>query len=673
MVKRRELRDKYLARDLSWLKFNKRVLKEASNKDNPLLERVRFLAIFMNNLDEFFMVRVANLKRRKASMFNQLDEFGLYPHELLEQINAETNNGIVNLYKVYDGLLAKEFLNENIKMADISQLKKEAKRFVNDYFHSMLYPIITPMGVDAGHPFPVLPTKTLAFAVSIKRKKEDFLAIIPIPKNVPRVIRVPSAKGEHLFVLVEEIIQDNLKAFFKGYHINESTLFRVIRDSELDVEEESTENLLKDIDREVKNRIIANVVHMEVADTCSEHLLAMLSEGLSFPTVEVVRIRGQFDLTYLFQLASLVEKPNLCYPSYKVRKLEYENIFDKIKEGDFILHVPFDSFDPTVDLIEEAARDENVLAIKMTLYRTNSDSAIISALKEAASNNKQVTILVEIKARFDEENNIRWAKELELMGCHVIYGIPGLKVHSKMTLIVRKEEGIIKRYVHLSTGNYNESTARVYTDIGYFTDNEDFARDISDVFNVVTGYSMAKSLNRVISAPDDLRGYVISLIEREIKFQKKNKSGAINIKLNALEDVQIIDKLYEASQAGVKINLMIRGICCLVPGVKGLSENIKVRSVVGRFLEHTRIIEFHNNASPRVFLSSADWMTRNMDRRIELLFEIYKDEIKAELRQVLEMYWKDDTKAWEMGPNALYKKVKSKGSKFNVQEYLIGQ
>ena len=534
-----------------------------------------------------------------------------------------------------------------------------------------MYPIITPLGVDAGHPFPVLPTKTLAFAVHIKRKGEGYLAIIPIPKNVPRVLRLPSKKNEYRFILMEDIVRANLPTFFKGYKVQQTTLFRVIRDSELEVEEEETQNLLKEIEGEVKKRRTAKVVYLEVEESCSPELSDMICEGLSFPMEEVVRIGSHFDLTYLFELISYIDKPNLCYQGYTPRKLEFENIFEKIKEGDFILHVPYDSFDPTVQMIQAAARDENVLAIKMTLYRTNKDSAIVRALKEAAENNKQVTILVEIKARFDEENNIRWAKELEMMGCHVIYGIPGLKVHSKMTLVVRKEEGFINRYVHLSTGNYNENTAKVYTDIGYFTCNEDFARDISDVFNVVTGYSKPASLKRVISAPDDLRDYLISLIDREIKYHKKYKNGAITAKLNSLEDFMIAEKLYEASKAGVKIRLIIRGICCLIPRVKGLSDNIRVHSIVGRFLEHTRILEFNNNDRPRIFLSSADWMRRNLDRRIELLFEIYNDEIKMKLKNILELYWKDNVKSWELREDKEYKKFKTKTESFNAQEYFI--
>jgi polyphosphate kinase len=377
------------------------------------------------------------------------------------------------------------------------------------------------------------------------------------------------------------------------------------------------------------------------------------------------------DLTYLFDLISQASRPDLCYRDFLPSKIAYENIFDRINEGDFITQVPFQSFYPTVDLIQSASKDPNVLAIKMTLYRTNEDSSIVKALKEAAKNKKQVTVLVEIKARFEEEKNINWSRELEEAGCHVIYGIAGMKIHSKIALIVRKEEGRIRRYVHLSTGNYNEKTTRIYTDFGYFTANDDFAKDISDVFNVITGYSLPSRWKRIISSPYDLRQYFFELIDAEIDFQKKYKNGLILAKMNALEDPKMIEKLYEASAAGVKIKLMVRGVCCLMPGVAGLSENIEVKSVVGRFLEHSRMYIFHNNSAPRVFLCSADWMRRNFDNRIELLFEIYKEEIKEHLVFVMERYGKDNQKARVLLPNGQYEHYKSDGEKCNVQEFFI--
>ncbi|MDD5584614.1 MAG: polyphosphate kinase 1, partial [Candidatus Omnitrophica bacterium] len=364
-------------------------------------------------------------------------------------------------------------------------------------------------------------------------------------------------------------------------------------------------------------------------------------------------------------------KPELCYASFIPPKIEYDNIFNKIKEGDFLLHMPYQSFQPTADLIGQASRDEGVLAIKMTLYRTNEDSVIVEALKEAAKNKKQVTVLVEIKARFDEEKNINWVKELEEAGCHVIYGIPGMKIHSKISLIVRKEDERIQRYVHLSTGNYNETTARVYTDFAYFTANDDFAKDISDVFNVITGYSLPSRWKRIVSSPNDLRQYFFELIDKEIEYQKKYRNGFIFAKMNSLEDVQTIEKLYEASCAGVKIKLIVRGICCCVPGVAGLSENIEVKSIVGRFLEHSRVYFFNNNSDYRVFLSSADWMTRNLDRRVELLFEIQKDNLKEHLKFILDMYWKDNLKTRFLSAYDGYSRPPSSEEKFNVQDYLI--
>ena len=671
-------KEKFIPRDVSWLMFNQRVLSEALDHDNPLLERLKFLAIFVSNLDEFYMVRVAALLNLKNSDINKPDYLGYYPQEVLEQIGKQTRALIKQLYEIYQGIGANELAKEEIRVESVSGLRKEQKRFIQEYFEKTLYPVMTPLGVDPGHPFPVLPSKTMAFAVHIKRRARpaiggasSFLAIVPIPKNIPRVVRLPSRKNEYLFVLLEDIIREYVNVFFKGYKIHGFSLFRVIRDSELDIEEDFTPDLLKLIEGEVKKRTLAKLVYLEVEEKCGEELLDMLCQGLNFAKEETVRISSHLDLTYLFEMIRKVDKPELCYRGYIPRKLEFENIFEKIKGGDFIVHVPYESFEPTVELVRAAAKDEKVLAIKMTLYRANKNSAIISALKEAAANKKQVTILLEIKARFDEENNIKWARELETAGCHVIYGIPGLKVHSKMTLIVREEEGAIQRYVHLSTGNYNEYTARVYSDIGYFTNNEDFAKDISDMFNVITGYSMPPAWKRIVSAPKDLREYLIALIDKEIRFHKKNKNGLIIAKMNSLEDPRVIEKLYEASKAGVKVRLIVRGICSLVPGVKDLSENIHVKSIVGRFLEHTRIFLFNNNASARVFLSSADWMKRNFDRRIELLFEIHKEEIKSHLKEILELCWKDTAKSWDLGEGRSYHKAKPRDEKFNCQEQLI--
>ncbi|MDP2653057.1 MAG: polyphosphate kinase 1 [Candidatus Omnitrophota bacterium] len=665
-----DIKDRLIHRDLSWLSFNERVLEEASAGANPFLERLRFLAIFANNLDEFTMVRVAGLKRLIDSQYNDKDSFGYYPQDLLAEIKTRTDALTKRAYEIYNKF-RKDLEKNTIFIRDHEELNAEQKKFVKRFFDTTLFPIITPMAVDQGRPFPVLPSKTLAWAVSLSRKDQLHMAIIPIPKNIPRLLRVPAEKDETCFIFIDEIILQNIKNFFRGYNVEGTTLFRLIRDSELSVEEEGTPDLLKAIEGEVRKRTRAKIVLLEIEKACSAQLLESLCLALDYPKDDVVSIPGNLDLTFFYELVRQTERPDLCYRAFARAKIDYENIFDKINDGDFITHLPFQSFYPTVDLIQSAARDENVLAIKMTLYRTNEDSAIIKGLKDAAKNKKQVTVLVEIKARFDEEKNINWAKELEEAGCHVIYGIAGLKIHSKMTLIVRKHEGRIRRYVHLSSGNYNENTAKAYTDIGYFTVNDDFARDISDVFNVITGYSIPSPWKRIVSSPSDLRQYFFELINKEIDNQKKYKNGLVFAKMNSLEDPGMIEKLYEASAAGVRVKLIVRGICCLIPGVAGLSENIEVKSIVGRFLEHSRIFLFNNNSAPRIFLASADWMSRNLDRRIEILFEISKDEIKEHLQILLDTYWKDTVKARVLLSGKNYVRPADTEEKFNAQEFLI--
>jgi polyphosphate kinase len=658
-------------RDLSWLDFNARVLEEATDHANPLLERLKFAAIFVGNLDEFFMVRVADLKRIIDSGYNRIDAYGYYPHEIYSEIRLRVDELVKKLYDIHSGKILRDLEKHNVRLKVFEELSNDQKKFVKRYFDATIFPIITPMAVDQGHPFPVLPSKTIAFAVSVNRDDELHLAILPIPANLGRVIKLPSEKDSSDFILLDEVIKEQMKIFFKGYKIQGFSLFRVIRDSEVSPGDEDAPNLLKAMENELKKRSKAKPVYLEIEKSCAPELLEALCQGIGFPKEEVMFINGTLDLAYLMNLSGMVELPQLAFRSFVAAKSVYENIFDKIKEGDFIIHLPYQSFHPVADLIQSAAKDEGVLAIKMTLYRANEDSTIINALKQAAKNKKQVTVLVEIKARFDEEKNILWVRELEQSGCHVIYGIPGLKIHSKLTLIVRKEDGRIRRYIHLSTGNYNEKTARQYTDIGYFTCNDDFGRDISDVFNVMTGYSMPSPWKRIVSSPNDLRKHFFDLIDNEIAFQKKNKNGLVFAKMNSLEDPKIIEKLYEASCAGVKIRLLVRGICCLVPGVTGLSENIEVRSVVGRFLEHSRLYLFNNNSNARVFMASADWMQRNFDRRIELMFEVYKQDIKEQLNSILETYWKDNTKARILSPEKTYAYYKNGEDRFNAQEFFI--
>ena len=671
-MEKKDPREIFIHRDLSWLSFNERVLGEALDASNPLLERVKFLSIAANNLDEFFMVRVAGLKRLIDVDYNHKDVFGYYPLELFSEIRLRIDAQITIIYDIYKENIGKDLRKNKIFILKPEQLNGEQKKAVKKYFETTLFPIVTPMAVDPGHPFPVLHSKTNAFALALDRKDESFLALAVIPKSVPRLYRLPSEKDEFCFIFIDEIIRQNLEDFFRGYRIVDSFSFRIIRDSEISFEEEYTPDLLKAIESEIKKRPKAKVVSLQAEKGKHSELLELLHTNLDFPKDDIIFVDGNLDLSSLSELFSQVVRPELMFSSYIPAKIEYENIFDKIKEGDFLLHLPYQSFYPTVDLIQAAAKDIDVLAIKMTLYRTDDDSAIIRALAEAAKNKKQVTVVVELKARFDEERNIEWTRDLEAAGCHVIYGMPGIKIHSKMALIVRQEEGRIARYVHLATGNYNERTARLYTDIGYFTRSDDFAMDISDVFNVITGYSLPARWRRIIASPNDMRKYFFELIDKEIEFQKKYKNGSIFAKMNSLEDVLIIAKLYEASSAGIKVRLIVRGICCLIPGVTGMSENIEVKSIVGRFLEHSRVYVFNNNSSPRVFLSSADWMSRNFDRRIELLFEVSRQDLNEHLRFILDEYWIDDAKTHILASNNGYIRQTPGSKALNAQEYFIG-
>lgn len=672
MDKAKDPKEIFIHRDLSWLSFNERVLGEAVNGGNPLLERVKFLSIAANNLDEFLMVRVSGLKRLMDAGHNRKDGFGYYPFELYSEIGTRIDVQLAKIYTIYRENIVRDLQKNKIFILKSSDLDVEQKKAAKRYFETTLFPIVTPMAVDPSHPFPMLHSRTNAFAFHLSRKEEAHLALMVIPKSVPRLYRLPSEKDEVCFMFIDDLIKENLETFFRGYQLLDSFSFRIIRDSEISLQEEYAPDLLKAIEDEVKKRPKAKVISLQVEKGKHAQLLELLHTNLDFPKENIIFINDNPGLSSLSELPSQAMRPELMFGSFPPAKIEYENIFDRIKEGDFLSQVPYQSFYPTVDLIQAAARDNDVLAIKMTLYRTNDDSAIIKALAEAAKNKKQVTVLVELRARFDEERNIEWTRNLETAGCHVIYGVPDIKVHSKMALIVRKEEGRISRYVHLSTGNYNEKTARIYTDIGYFTVSDDFAKDISDIFNVITGYSLPARWRKIITSPNDMRSYFFEMIDKEMEFQKKYKNGLIFAKMNSLEDTQVIQKLYEASNAGVAIKLIVRGVCCLIPCVQDMSENIEVRSIVGRFLEHSRIYAFGNNSSPRVFLSSADWMSRNFDRRIELLFEIGREDLREHLRTVLETYWADTVKTHVLTSGGEYIRPVPEGKPFNAQEHFIG-
>jgi polyphosphate kinase len=668
---REEHRRDLIHRELSWLAFNERVLEEAVDPYNPLLERAKFVAIFVNNLDEFYMVRVAGIKRLIDAGYTKPDGYGWFPNEINDAIDRKVRSLMKRLYRIHQELIHGVLRDQHTFVLRYDELDAREKKTVDGYFGSTLYPLMTPMAVDQGHPFPVLPSRTISFSVRVKRGKKFRFAILPLPTVVPRLHELRSSKGSHRFVLIDEIVRHNITAFFRGYEVVEAVPFRVLRDSELDLEEEYADDLLVAIEHEVKMRPRAKAVYVGVEREMSPSMLSRLSKELEIDKNEIRRVDDHLDLAYLFDLYDRVDRPDLKYPAYYPAPSISGNVFARMKKSDFLVHLPYQSFDTIAQLIESAATDPNVLAIKMTLYRTNRDSCVIASLKKAAARGVQVSILVEIRARFDEERNILWARELERSGCHVMYGIPGIKIHSKICLVIRRERDGIRRYVHLSTGNYNEMTACVYTDIGLCTAREDYGRDVADVFNVISGYSEVPHWSKVISSPEDLRKYFFQLIDQEIHNQKKHDNGAIIAKMNSLQDRKIIHKLYDASQAGVKIRLLIRGICCLVPGVKGQSERIEVRSIVGRFLEHSRVFIFNNNNNYRVFMASADWMRRNFDRRIELLFPVEDDTLKEHLQWLMEQHWSDTAKMRILRSDGTYTRAPRDGEGFSVQEYLI--
>ena len=663
-------RARFIHRELSWLAFNERVLEEAEDRANPLGERLKFVAIFASNIDEFFMVRLAGIRRLMDAHYRKPDDYGYFPDEIFAEIKNRIHSLNERLYADYRKAM-RELGKHRISLRRYNELNRKQKQSVKNYFDSTVFPVMTPMAVDQGHPFPVLPSKTLTFVLRLEKDGQEYFAILPVPAVVPRIYRLPTARGTHEYILIEEIIRNNISVFFRGYTIVEHSLFRVSRDSDLNVREEYAEDLLKAIETEIRKRPKARAVWLEVESDMSGEMIEKLCEEFEMPPADVMKLQGELDLTFLFSLTSSISGSDLFYPGFTPAQQKTGDMLEQIRAGDFLVHVPFESFEPVVNFVRNAARDPKVLALKMTLYRTSPDSSFIKALKTAASNGKQVTVLVEIKARFDEENNIVWAKELEKAGCHVIYGIPGLKIHSKIALVVRNEDDGIRRYIHLSTGNYNEKTANIYTDIGLLTCNEEIARDVSDVFNVISGYSIPPKWKKIVSAPYNLRNYFNQMIDNEIALCRKYGGGEIFAKMNSLADNKIIEKLYDASCNGVKIRLLVRGICCLIPGVKGMSENIEVRSIVGRFLEHSRIFCFRNQGDHRVYLSSADWMTRNFDRRIELLFEIEKPELSGHLIELFEQYWQDNCKSRVLRSSGIYERTKNDKPKLNTQEYLI--
>lgn len=665
----------YENRELSWLGFNQRVLEEAKNLENPLLSRAMFLSIVSSNLDEFFMVRVASLKEQVKAEYEKPDFSGLTPKEQLAAISERTHKMVDQQAASYRRSLVPAMKKEGIHLLETNEMNDAQRAFIREYFQDVVYPVLTPMAVDSSRPFPLILNKSLNVAVLIKRDGSNEFATVQVPAVLGRYVPVPSENdGEKAFVLLENIIIDNIDKLFVGYDVVTASPYRLTRNGDLSIDEEEALDLLEEIEKSLKQRKWGEAIRLEVQKDIEPKLFKKLYKAIEVHKDDVYHINCPLDLTFLMKLSFISGYDHLRFakftPAIPKAILGVTDIFEAISERDIFLSHPFESFDPVVDLITKAAKDRKVLAIKQTLYRVSGDSPIIKALAMAAEAGKQVTVLVELKARFDEENNIVWARRLEKAGCHVIYGLVGLKTHSKVTLIVRKESNGIKRYVHLGTGNYNDSTAKLYTDMGLFTCNELMGADVSAVFNTISGYSEPPKLNKITMAPTDLRDKFIELIRREAHYAKDGKEATIIAKMNSLCDQEIIEELYKASMAGVQIELIVRGICSLIPGIEGVSENITVRSIVGKYLEHSRIYMFGNNGDMEIYLSSADWMPRNLDRRVELLFPIESEEIKNQIKFIMDLQMKDVVKGKVKDSNCDYHKIDRRGKAIiNSQEY----
>jgi polyphosphate kinase len=674
----------FLNRELSWIEFNSRVLEEAEDLSQPVLERLKFLSIFSTNLDEFFMIRVAGLKRQVKSDVNELTSDKMTAQEQRDNIFKTLTPLVEEQYRVFNQDILPELAKNDIDFISYSELDEVSRKTVDEYFEEEIFPVLTPLAIDNVHPFPNLINRSLALAIILDDPDtpeiEEKVCVIQIPSNISRFYSVENGR-KNSFIMLEEIIKANAEKLFSGMRSIDCFAFRITRNADLELEEEEAADLLTLIEEEVKKRRLGILVRLEVDRKMPEKLLQFLVNILEAEENEIYKIDGPLNLGDMMSLYK-IDKRELKYEGFTPRISSYfreqADFFKAISERDIFLHHPFYSFSSVNEFIAQSAEDPNVYAIKLTLYRTSGDSPIIKSLIEAAENGKQVTAVVELKARFDEENNIIWARALENAGVHVVYGISGLKTHCKIALIVRKEDKGMKRYIHMSTGNYNAVTSKIYTDFGLFTANQDFCKDASNLFNYLTGYSKHNNYKKLLIAPLNLRRKLLKMIDDEIKSHKENGNGYILFKINSLVDEESILRLYQASKAGVKIDLITRGICRLRPKVKGLSDNINVFSIVGRFLEHSRAYYFHNNGSARLYLGSADVMQRNFDRRIEVLFPIEDKRIKDDITEILKLYLKDTEKTRVMMSDGRYIKkeelLKESSEPFervNIQEFFV--
>lgn len=683
-------------RELSWLSFDYRILGEAQDKTIPLLDRLKFLSITASNLDEFYMVRVASLKDMVHAEYDKKDIAGMTPAKQLEEISKVTHEFMNDQYRTYNNSLIPALKKEGIAiLSHYEDLSRKQAKFVDDYFKSEVYPVLTPMAVDSSRPFPLIRNRSLNIGAILKMKttaagasgnghfrelyithngaKKDGasdtdFATVQVPSGLPRVVEIPSEDGfDRTYIMLEQIIERNIHRLFMNYEVLCAFPYRVMRNADLTIEEDEAADLLMEIEKQIKRRQWGEAIRLQVEAGIDKKLLKVLKKELHIKEDDIFHINGPLDLTFLMKLSGMEGYDELKVPKYTPQQPKWlnseDNLFAQIRDHDVLLHHPYETFDPVVNFVREAAKDPDVLAIKQTLYRVSSHSPIIASLAAAAENGKQVTVLVELKARFDEENNIIWARKLEQAGCHVIYGLVGLKTHSKITLVVRREEDGIRRYVHLGTGNYNDSTAKLYTDMGLLTCNKAIGEDATAVFNMLSGYSEPAVWNKLAVAPLWLRDRFTEMIRRETDFAKAGKKAFIKAKMNSLCDAKIIASLYEASAAGVQIELVVRGICCLKTGIPGVSENIHVRSIVGDFLEHSRIFYFHNNGHEEVYMGSADWMPRNLDKRVEILFPVEDETLKQEVIHILDIQLQDTLKAHILQPDGSYKKQDLRGKK----------
>lgn len=669
-------------RELSWLGFDERVLGEARDKGNPLFERLKFLSITASNLDEFFMVRVASLKDMVNAGYTKKDIAGMTPQQQLDAIHDRVHALVGAQYSTWKRSLLPGLAQCGLQVIENHEdLTPEQGRYADHYFMENVYPVLTPMAVDSSRPFPLIVNKTLNLGALLKKKGEEDgileFATVQVPSVLPRIVEIPSEKnGERAVILLEELIERNMSKLFLSYDVVCVHPYRIMRNADLTIDEDDASDLLKEIQKQLKKRRWGEVIRLEVEEKIDKRLLKTLKKEFEIKEDGIYRINGPLDLTFLMKMYGISGFDDYKEPRYipqPVPELTGKpDIFEEIRKGDILLHHPYQTFDPVVDFVKKASKDPQVLAIKQTLYRVSGNSPIIAALAQAAENGKQVSVLVELKARFDEENNIAWAKMLERAGCHVIYGLVGLKTHSKITLVVRREDDGIRRYVHLGTGNYNDSTAKLYTDMGLLTCSEAIGEDATAVFNMLSGYSEPAGWKKLSLAPLWLRDRFLTMIRRETEHARSGEPARIIAKMNSLCDEELIAALYEASAAGVEIDLIVRGICCLKVGIPGISDHISVRSIVGTFLEHSRIYYFLNGGQEEIYLSSADWMPRNLDRRVEILFPIENENLKKEAFHVLEIQLQDTIKAQMKQPDGTYEHIDRRGKPaLCSQEYFM--